>query len=232
MKITKTELKRIIKENLQKILDEEQDDMSEGGKSSYLMSYFDDAYAEDSEYVARDGDYAILPPDKSGEYNVINVNDGSAHGHPTDDLNMAKQLLYSLAKDASRRQVREKSLKVSERKNKMKITKTKLEQIIKEEIDSLSHEDVLGTTEPKFRTGDESPEDKLVQAIHWGDEIVPQVQAMGATAEEVVAKLGVTDPVVVKMIENMMALKHEKERLAQQVRDYFEGRSDYYPYPE
>ena len=114
----------------------------------------------------------------------------------------------------------------------MKITKAKLKQIIKEEIDSLSDEDVLGTTEPKFRTGDESREDRLVQAIHWGDEIVPQVQAMGATAEEVVAKLGVTDPVVISMIEKMMALKHEKERLQKQVEDWYAGRSDYYPYPD
>ena len=114
----------------------------------------------------------------------------------------------------------------------MKITKAKLKQIIKEEIDSLSDEDVLGTTEPKFRTGDESPELKLIQAIHFGEEIIPQIQSMGDTTEEVVDKLGVTDERVIQIIDRAMKQKREKAELQKQVDDYFAGRSDYYPYPD
>ena len=47
----------------------------------------------------------------------------------------------------------------------MKITKERLKKIIKEEINSLSHSDELGSTEPQYDTGMRSPEQKLIHAL-------------------------------------------------------------------
>jgi hypothetical protein len=55
---------------------------------------------------------------------------------------------------------------------------------------------------------------------------------MGDTTEEVAEKLGVEDPKVIRIIDHVMRMKQERDRLKQQVKDYLEGRSDFYPYPD
>ena len=47
----------------------------------------------------------------------------------------------------------------------MKITKERLKKIIKEEMNSLSYGDELGSTEPQYDTGMRSPEQKLIHAL-------------------------------------------------------------------
>ena len=47
----------------------------------------------------------------------------------------------------------------------MKITKNRLKQIIKEELDKITYDDALGTTEPRYDTGMRSPEEKLIHAL-------------------------------------------------------------------
>jgi len=73
----------------------------------------------------------------------------------------------------------------------MKITKAKLKQIIKEEIDSLSHEDVLGTTEPRHDTGMRSPRQTLIDALGLRarlDQMSPEdLKALAAGDEKVKA---------------------------------------------
>ena len=73
----------------------------------------------------------------------------------------------------------------------MKITKAKLKQIIKEEIDSLSHGAELGTTEPRHDTGMRSPEQKLIDALATRarlDQMSPEeLEALADGDEEVMA---------------------------------------------
>ena len=90
----------------------------------------------------------------------------------------------------------------------MKLTKSELKQIIKEEleyvgseIENISDEDELYTAEP-------------------------------SRTEEVAEKLGVEDPEVIRIIDRVMRMKQERDSLKQQVKDYLEGRSDVYPYPD
>lgn len=115
--------------------------------------------------------------------------------------------------------------------NTMKLTKTRLKQIIKEElarsdegIEDISDEDVLPAAEPsKWSQEGASPEERLLHALWMKDEIYPILAAMGNTAEEVAEKLGVSDPEVVEIIDRVMRKKHEKGRLGQQVGDYLTG---------
>ena len=82
----------------------------------------------------------------------------------------------------------------------MKLTKTRLKQIIKEEMDSLSHEDELGATEPQFDTGMRSPEQKLIDALATR----ARLDQMNA---QQVKELAGGDPAVMQLIQNMMADK-------------------------
>ena len=68
----------------------------------------------------------------------------------------------------------------------MKLTKARLKQIIKEEIEDIAAGEELGTTEPVFDT---SPEGKLLNFIRAGEILSKQ----GTTAEEIAAGLGVAD---------------------------------------
>ena len=123
----------------------------------------------------------------------------------------------------------------------MKITKTRLKQIIKEElarsdegIEDISDEDVLPAAEPsKWSQEGASPEERLLHILWMKDEIYPKLAAMGNTAEEVAEKLGVSDPEVVEIIDRVMRKKHEKGRLGQQVEDYLTDVPGVdYPYPD
>jgi len=51
----------------------------------------------------------------------------------------------------------------------MKLTKARLKQIIKEEIESISDEDVLGTDRPQHDVG--SPEQQLFNLMHAGEKL-------------------------------------------------------------
>ena len=51
----------------------------------------------------------------------------------------------------------------------MKLTKARLKQIIKEEIESISDEDVLGTDRPQHDVG--SPEQQLLSLMHAGEKL-------------------------------------------------------------
>ena len=82
----------------------------------------------------------------------------------------------------------------------MKLTKTRLKQIIKEEMDSLSHEDELGATEPQFDTGTRSPEQKLIDALATR----ARLDQMNAQQVE---ELAGGDPAVMQLIQDMMADK-------------------------
>jgi hypothetical protein len=122
----------------------------------------------------------------------------------------------------------------------MKLTKSKLKQIIKEEleyvgseIENISDEDVLYTAEPsRWNQEGVSPEERFLHTLWMNDEIYPKLAAMGDTTEEVAEKLGVEDPEVIRIIDHVMRMKQERDRLKQQVKDYLEGRSDFYPYPD
>ena len=60
----------------------------------------------------------------------------------------------------------------------MKLTKARLKQIIKEEIESISDEDVLGTDRPQHDVG--SPEQQLFNLMYAGEKLVamtPEEQA-------------------------------------------------------
>ena len=122
----------------------------------------------------------------------------------------------------------------------MKLTKSKLKQIIKEEleyvgseIENISDEDELYTAEPSrwSREGRPRP-DELIHILWMKDEIYPKLAAMGDTTEEVAEKLGVEDPEVIRIIDRVMRMKQQRASLEQQVKDYLEGRSDVYPYPD
>ena len=73
----------------------------------------------------------------------------------------------------------------------MKITKAKLKQIIKEEIDGLTYGAELGTTEPRHDTGMRSPEQKLIDALAARarlDQMSPEeLEALADDDEEVMA---------------------------------------------
>ena len=122
----------------------------------------------------------------------------------------------------------------------MKITKTRLKQIIKEElarsdegIEDISDEDVLPAAEPsKWSQEGASPEERILHSLWMKDEIYPKLAAMGDTTEEVAEKLGVSDPEVIEIINRVIGMKQERESLKQQVKDYLEGRSEVYPYPD
>jgi len=124
----------------------------------------------------------------------------------------------------------------------VKLTKSELKQIIKEEleyvgseIENISDEDELYTAEPsRWNTASSSgtPEAKLIHTLWMRDEIYPKLAAMGDTTEEVAEKLGVEDPEVIRIIDRVMRMKQERDSLKQQVKDYLEGRSDVYPYPD
>ena len=51
----------------------------------------------------------------------------------------------------------------------MKLTKARLKQIVKEEIESISDEDVLGTDRPQHDMG--SPEQQLLSLMHAGEKL-------------------------------------------------------------
>ena len=51
----------------------------------------------------------------------------------------------------------------------MKLTKARLKQIVKEEIESISDEDVLGTDRPQHDVG--SPEQQLLSLMHAGEKL-------------------------------------------------------------
>lgn len=82
----------------------------------------------------------------------------------------------------------------------MKITKARLKQIIKEEMDSLSHEDELGATEPQFDTGMRSPEQKLIHAL------AARARLDQMSAQQV-EELAAGDQEVMQLIQDMMADK-------------------------
>ena len=78
----------------------------------------------------------------------------------------------------------------------MKISKTKLRRIIKEEIDSISYEDVLDTTQHRYDVG--GPEHKLLQALMMRgvlDRLTPEERA----------KLSGGDPEVEKLIDDLLS---------------------------
>ena len=80
----------------------------------------------------------------------------------------------------------------------MKLSKARLKQIIKEEIDDIAAGEELGTTEPVFDT---SPEGKLLNLIHAGEILSKQ----GSTAEEIAAKLKIgDDKEVVELIRQLI----------------------------
>jgi len=122
----------------------------------------------------------------------------------------------------------------------VKLTKSKLKQIIKEEleyvgseIENISDEDELYTAEPsRWSREGVSPEAELIHILWMKDEIYPKLAAMGDTTEEVAEKLGVEDPEVIRIIDRVMRMKQQRASLEQQVKDYLEGRSDVYPYPD
>ena len=84
----------------------------------------------------------------------------------------------------------------------MKLTKSKLRQIIKEElesaIDSVSDEDVLDVTEPKH-TVDSHPATRLVNAL------MQRSAVDGMSAEEAATKLGFgNDQEVIAYIQSLL----------------------------
>ena len=82
----------------------------------------------------------------------------------------------------------------------MKITKERLKKIIKEEMDSLSYGDELGTTEPRYDTAMRSPEQKLIHALAARarlDQMTPEERE----------KLAGKDTEVLKLIQGLMSNK-------------------------
>ena len=102
-----------------------------------------------------------------------------------------------------------------------------------EGIEDISDEDVLPAAEPsKWSQEGASPEERILHSLWMKDEIYPKLAAMGNTTEEVAEKLGVSDPEVIEIINRVIGMKQERESLKQQVKDYLDGRSDVYPYPD
>ena len=79
----------------------------------------------------------------------------------------------------------------------MKLTKTRLKQIIKEEMDSLSHEDELGAIEPQFDTGMRSPEQKLIDAL-------AARARLDQMSDQQIEELAAGDQEVMQLIQDMM----------------------------
>ena len=80
----------------------------------------------------------------------------------------------------------------------MKISKSQLKQIIKEEMDSLSYEDDLGMTEPRYDTGMRSPEQKLIDAL------AARARLDQMSTQEI-EQLAAGDQEVMKLIQDMMS---------------------------
>jgi len=102
MKLTKSQLKKIIKEELYAICESNEE---YGGTWPGLGK----DYEEGDKYFARSGDGAILAPE-GGKYTIVRINsDGSQEVHYEElEKDEAKQILYSLAKDSSRWKARAK----------------------------------------------------------------------------------------------------------------------------
>mgnify|MGYP003635335401 CR=1 FL=1 len=83
---------------------------------------------------------------------------------------------------------------------RMKLTKTRLKQIIKEEMDSFSSGDELGRTEPQFDTGMRSPEQKLIDAL------AARARLDQMSAQQI-EELAAGDQEVMQLIQDMMADK-------------------------
>ena len=70
----------------------------------------------------------------------------------------------------------------------MRITKQKLKQIIKEELDNISYDDTLGVTEPRHDVG-QSPHHRLLRKLFMRqklDQMSPQqIEALAGGDEEV-----------------------------------------------
>ena len=82
----------------------------------------------------------------------------------------------------------------------MKITKIRLKQIIKEEMDSFSYGDELGTTEPRYDTGMRSPEQKLIHAL-------AARARLEQMSDQQIEELAAGDQEVMQLIQDMMANK-------------------------
>jgi hypothetical protein len=82
----------------------------------------------------------------------------------------------------------------------MKITKNKLKQIIKEELDNLTYDDALGATEPRYDTGMRSPEQKLIDALAAR----AGLEAMSPEERE---QLASGDAEVMQLIQDLMSDK-------------------------
>jgi len=82
----------------------------------------------------------------------------------------------------------------------MKITKNRLKQIIIQEMDSLSHGDELGTTEPRYDTGMRSPEQKLIHAL-------AARARLDQMSDQEIKELAAGDQEVMQLIQDMMANK-------------------------
>jgi len=70
----------------------------------------------------------------------------------------------------------------------MKITKTRLKQIIKEEIDSLTYDDDLGSTEPRYDV-EEGPEARLLRQLFMRQKVdrmsEEEIEALAGGDEDV-----------------------------------------------
>ncbi len=70
----------------------------------------------------------------------------------------------------------------------MKITKNRLRQIIKEELDNISYGDQLGTTEPRYDV-EESPEARLLRQLFMRQKIdrmsQEEIESLSGGDEEV-----------------------------------------------
>ena len=82
----------------------------------------------------------------------------------------------------------------------MKIAKDRLKQIIKEELDNLTYDDALGTTEPRYDTGMRSPEQKLIDALAAR----AGLEAMSPEERE---ELAGGDEQVLQLIQDLMSNK-------------------------
>jgi hypothetical protein len=82
----------------------------------------------------------------------------------------------------------------------MKITKERLKKIIKEEMDSLSYADELGTTEPRYDTGMRSPRAKLIHAL-------AARARLDQMTDQQIEELAGGDQEVMQLIKDMMANK-------------------------
>ena len=82
----------------------------------------------------------------------------------------------------------------------MKITKERLKKIIKEEMDSLSYGDELGTTEPRYDTAMRSPEQKLIHAL-------AARARLDQMSDQQIEELADGEQEVMQLIKDMMANK-------------------------